>query len=185
MNSFIDKLLRQWRCRKVIKHIPKNSVVCDIGCGEKAVFLKTVSNSIKKGIGLDEKAIDYLDSKLEIKKCRFSADIPLKDESCDIITMMAVLEHLSKPQEILNECRRILKKGGKLILTVPAPAAKKILEFLAFRLRIIDENEIKDHKNYFKASEIEKMLLIAGFKKENIRNSFFEFRFNILTIAEK
>jgi ubiquinone/menaquinone biosynthesis C-methylase UbiE len=185
MNSFFDKLLRQWRCRKVIKHIPKDSVICDIGCGEKAFFLKAVSRSIKKGIGLDEKAAAYADSKLEIKKCRLSAAVPLEDESCDVVTMMAVLEHLSKPQEILNECSRILKKGGKLILTVPAPSAKKILEFLAFKLKVIDENEIKDHKNYFKAEDIKKMLSVAGFKKENIRNRFFEFHFNILTIAKK
>src|SRR3989344_3040912 len=119
MNSIFDRLLRWLRCKKVIRHIPKDSVVCDIGCGEKCLFLKNISNLIKKGIGFDEEAEDYADLKLEIKKYQISELIPLKDESCDIVTMMAVLEHLSKPQEILNESWRILRNGGKLILTTP------------------------------------------------------------------
>jgi len=185
MNSIFDRLLRWLRCKKVIRHIPKDSVVCDIGCGGKCLFLKNISNLIKKGIGFDEEAEDYADLKLEIKKYQISELIPLKDESCDIVTMMAVLEHLSKPQEILNESWRILRNGGKLILTTPTPFARPLLEFLAFKLKIIDKEEIRDHKNYFGEGNIGRMLLAAGFKKENINNYFFEFRLNSLIIAEK
>lgn len=185
MDSFLDKFLRRLRFRKVIKHIPKNSIVCDIGCGSDAFFLRSISGLIKQGIGLDEKAENYRDSKFEIKRFKIFKDIPLDKESCDVTTMMAALEHLVNLQSVLNESFRILKNGGKLILTTPTPLAKSILEFLAFKLRLIDRDEIRDHKNYFWPKDVKKMLRKSGFKEENIKSNYFEFFLNSLIIAEK
>ena len=41
------------------------------------------------------------------------------DNFFDIILLSHSLEHISNPYKALQECRRILKKGGKLILIVP------------------------------------------------------------------
>ncbi len=45
--------------------------------------------------------------------------LPFKTESWDYIILSNVLEHISKPRELLKECHRILKKDGKLLITVP------------------------------------------------------------------
>jgi len=46
--------------------------------------------------------------------------------------MMAVLEHLTYPETILKEVKRILKPGGVgLILTVPSRHPNPLLEFFA------------------------------------------------------
>ncbi len=185
MDSSLDKIFRWLRYKKVIKHIPKNSMVCDIGCGQKAHFLKEISSLIKSGIGFDDKVENYRDSKYELKKLKISEEIPLEKESCDAVTMIAVLEHLSDPQIILNESFRVLKKDGKLILTTPVPLAKPFLEFLAFRLRLINKDDIKDHKNYFCTAEIKKILVESGFREENIKNYLFLFCFNNLIVAQK
>ncbi len=184
MDSFLDKLLRWLRYKKIIGYIPKNAVLCDLGCGKGASFLKNISELIKRGIGLDSEIEDYKDSKLELKKFRIEKTLPLENEICDAITMMAAIEHLSYPQEVLNECFRCLKAGGKLILTTPTPASKPILEFLA-KISLIDRKEIADHKKYFKGDDLRKLLSEAGFKNENIRNYFFEFFLNNLIIAKK
>lgn len=185
MGTFLDRLFRHWRFREVIKHIPKNSIVCDIGCGKKALFLKDISSLIRQGIGLDEAVKNYNNSKLELKRFKVSKSIPLEKESCEVVIMMAVLEHLSNPQEILDETFRILKDGGKLILTTPLPPAKPILELLAFKLRLINRDDIRSHRNYFWPKDIKKMLTKAGFKENNIKNSFFGFYLNSLVIAQK
>ena len=57
--------------------------------------------------------------------------LPFENESFDIVTMLAVLEHLSYPEDILKEINRILRKDGRLVLTVPSKIAKPILEFMA------------------------------------------------------
>lgn len=45
--------------------------------------------------------------------------IPLPDESVDGIFCMAVLEHVVDPIRAVNEMKRILKKGGKVLIYVP------------------------------------------------------------------
>lgn len=185
MGSFLDKFLRWLRFKEAVKHIPENSVVCDIGCGPDALFLKSISGSIRQGVGLDEKVENYRDAKFEFKKFKIFSKVPLGRESCDIVTMMAAIEHLANFQSVLNEIFRILKNGGKLILTTPTPLAKSILEFLAFKLRWIDEREIRDHKNYFWPKDIKRMLGDSGFKEKNIKSNYFEFFLNSLIVAEK
>ena len=185
MKSFLDKLFRRLRLGKIIRYIPNDSVVCDIGCGREAIFLKSISSFIKQGIGLDGKIEDYTDSKFEFRRFKIIDSLPIEKEKCDIVTMVAFLEHLDKPQLILGESFRILKKGGKLILTTPTPLAKSILEFLSFKLRLIDENEIRDHKNYFWPKDIQKMLEENGFEGKNIKSNYFEFFLNGLVVAKK
>lgn len=184
-DSFFDKFLRQLRCKKVVKHVRKDSVVCDIGCGYDASFLKKISYSIKQGIGLDKEVDNFEDSNLELKKIKVFKDIPINNETCDVVTLIAVIEHLDHPQEIMKEAFRILKERGKLILTTPTPLAKPILEFLSFKLGLVDKNEISSHKNYFWTKDVKKMLLESGFKKEGVKNHFFECYLNNLIIAQK
>ena len=185
MFCFWDNFLRWRRVQKVSKYLPLNSIVCDIGCGKEAYFLKKFSPLIKKGIGLDEEIEDYNDPNLEFKKFKTTDSLPLENESCEVITMMAVIEHLSYPQEILKECFRCLKQGGKIIITTPTPISKPILELSAFKLNLIDKKEISDHKNYFWPERLKLMLVSAGFKEENIKSRFFELLLNSLTIAKK
>lgn len=185
MDSFLDKLFHRLRYGKIKKQIPKNAVVCDIGCGREARFLKNILSSIKYGIGIDRELEEKEEKKYELRKTELSDKINLKDGVCDTVTLMAVLEHLVKPQEILQESCRILKEGGKIILTTPTPLSKSVLEFLAFKLKIIDQDEIKDHKNYFWPQEVKEMLLKSGFKEENIKAEFFEFFLNGFITAVK
>ena len=173
------------RFKKVKKHIPKDSAVCDIGCGSDACFLKNISGLIKHGVGLDKDIKEYKDSKIELRNLEVFERIPLEGEKFDVITMMAALEHMDYPQEVLKESFRILKKEGKLIMTTPTPLSKSILEILAFKLRLINKESIRDHKNYFWPGEIKKILLSAGYKKENINSYFFEFFLNSLIVAKK
>ncbi len=45
-----------------------------------------------------------------------STRIPLKDGSVDLITANSVLHHLPDPEQFLKEARRVLKKGGMLLV---------------------------------------------------------------------
>jgi len=45
--------------------------------------------------------------------------IPLPDQSQDAILCTEVLEHVTHPMEVLREFARLLKPGGKLLLTTP------------------------------------------------------------------
>ncbi|SFO93719.1 class I SAM-dependent methyltransferase [Hydrogenimonas thermophila] len=46
-------------------------------------------------------------------------DIPVEDESFDIVLLAEVLEHIENPIEVLKECKRVLKENGKIVITMP------------------------------------------------------------------
>ena len=85
----------------------------------------------------------------------------------------------------MPELYRVLRPGGTLLLTTPAPASKPVLEFLAYRLHFIDEGEIRDHKHYFNEDELRALLAKAGFAPGQIRYKPFLFGLNQLVIATK
>lgn len=77
-----------------------------------------------------------MDGKIATINANLNVSIPFDDESVDIITSMAIIEHLENPERYVQECYRILKPQGFMILTVPSPLAKPILEFMVYKLKI-------------------------------------------------
>lgn len=48
-----------------------------------------------------------------------AAKLPLSDESVDTVILLEVLEHLRQPISALSEIHRVLRPGGRLLLTMP------------------------------------------------------------------
>lgn len=46
-------------------------------------------------------------------------DLAFKDNTFDIVIMIEVLEHVIDDERVINEIYRVLKPGGKLIVTAP------------------------------------------------------------------
>lgn len=106
--------------------IPKNSRLLDAGAGELRYkkhcshllytsqdFCEYNGEGDKKGLQtstFDTSAIDIVSDITEI---------PVESSSFDYILCTEVIEHIPNPHLALKEFQRILKKGGKLILTAP------------------------------------------------------------------
>jgi ubiquinone/menaquinone biosynthesis C-methylase UbiE len=181
--ELLEPFLRKIRITKIRKYMPKNCILCDIGCGFNAKFLLNISDYISKGYGFDKKIDNKRINNIYIQNAEISDNIPLEDKFVDCVTLLAVLEHLDYAIKVLSECFRILKFGGVLILTTPSPFSKPILEFLSFKLKIVSPDEIADHKHYYSKEELVKILEGVGFK--NIETCSFEFGLNNLAIAFK
>lgn len=183
---FADNILAQIRKKKVLKYIPENGVVCDIGCGPEMKLLLSLRSRISEGWAIDKKTIDQPFS-ANIRAIEQDMDthpvLPLPDNKFDCLLMMAVLEHMALPKEALGEAFRVLRPGGVLLLTTPPPLSKPILEFLAFKLRIISKEEIFDHKHYFSKQELFKILTKIGFRK--VEHHYFELWLNQFVVAQK
>ncbi|MBU0744992.1 MAG: class I SAM-dependent methyltransferase [Gammaproteobacteria bacterium] len=171
IESPIDRLLRKFRTNLVIPHITSNTLLCDIGCGANPTLLKQLSNTtINKSVGLDLLVPNNSFNNIELRKADFTQlPLPIKNGEFDLITMLAVLEHLDNYNEIINECFRGLKPRGKLLLTTPAPISKPLLELLA-NLRIISYTAIYDHKKYFNKHEIFDLLQNHGFTDIKVKS---------------
>ena len=69
----------------------------------------------------DIKSWEYLNIDINTNPdyCCSADNIPVKDNTFDIIVMTEVMEHLERPTPVIKECYRVLKNSGKLIATMP------------------------------------------------------------------
>ena len=182
----LEKALRNFRLSRVLPFIPKQSTLLDVGCGWEARLLLHSAPILKEGFGIDFKVDSSLNKYKNITLFQKHFDeeaLPVRSESQDTVTMLAVLEHIepSRVDFVLGEIKRVLKKDGKLLITVPTPKAKPLLEFLSFKLGIINPDEIADHKLYYSREILEQTLNRNAFQITIYRT--FQFRMNSFCVA--
>lgn len=95
----------------------------DIGCG--AGYTAKLLDAEYRMVGIDfsRDALRFCKSRGLDRLCRVDIahfSLPFKSDSFDFILALDVIEHLDHDRNALAECRRILKDGGLLIVTVPA-----------------------------------------------------------------
>lgn len=184
--QFLEPFLRSMRLNQVLPFIKSypNCHLLDIGCGWDAKLLRSIESYIQKGVGIDFKAPLINEPKIETIEANLKSTLPFPDKSFDLITLLAVLEHLDDDFSILKESARVLKPGGGIVVTVPSWDAKPILEFLSYRMGIVNPDEIRDHKRYYSYSDmVNQITKIPELKIES--HSFFQWKFNNLFFIKK
>lgn len=83
----------------------------DIGAGHN-----TLVRQYGNGVGVD--AFEWGGGALLIQD---AADLPFEDASFDTVTFVACLNHIPNRAEALVEARRVVRSGGRLILTMIDP----------------------------------------------------------------
>ncbi len=173
----LEPFLRWLRLRKVLPHIPVGCQLLDVGCGHAASFLKAIAPRVDRAVGVDFKVKEMQFENIQTVQQRLADQLPFEDASFDVVTMLAVLEHIEQEKQILQEIHRVLKPNGKLVLTVPSVWAQPVLEFLSYRLKIVDEREIRDHKRYYDRSRL-KRVLVGETQFCNFNHRYFQLWMN-------
>jgi ubiquinone/menaquinone biosynthesis C-methylase UbiE len=108
--------------------LPKiqTGIVLDVGCntGRGGLRLKELNpNLVLLGLDCVQKRLDALPNCYSQGVYGLSTDIPIEDQSIDAIVAGEFLEHLypADVDKTLCEFQRILKIGGRLLLTTPHP----------------------------------------------------------------
>lgn len=104
--------------------IKPDFVAADLGCGS-GFFTVPLSRKVKKvyGIDIQKEMLDFLEQKirkLKIKniELRLSREneIPLENESVDLLVSMNTFHEFDDKERMVGEMRRILKQGGKVLI---------------------------------------------------------------------
>ncbi|MDD5589709.1 MAG: methyltransferase domain-containing protein, partial [Candidatus Portnoybacteria bacterium] len=185
LEPILEPVLRELRIRKARKRLPLGGRVCDIFCGKEGKFLFRIAGSIKEGVGHDRAVSILKKGNISFRKIEISDKISEASESFDCVTLLAALEHAENPNAIIGECFRILKPGGSLLVTTPAPAGKKILEFLAFKAGLLSKDQIMSHRQYYDEKRLFNLFCQAGFNSEKIKIEKFEFGYNLFAVVLK
>lgn len=177
----LDIVLQNWRYSVVEKFINPGCELLDIG-GFDGSFLLRVKDKLKKGWCIDPLIENRKEKYLEFIKAKITDSLPFADNYFDIITMLAVFEHMGKYQgSVVSESFRVLKQNGIVILTVPNSAVDHILKIL-MQLRMIDGMSIEEH-SHFKSSDTVQIFEQGGFKLKC--RSRFQLGLNNLFIFQK
>lgn len=102
----------------------QNKIVLSIGCGDGFSDMYILPNtSYKKYYGLDLSHFKIQECMKRVPKaCGIIADaesVPFKDDAVDIIFCFETLEHLIDYDKTVQEIKRVLRPGGKLVVSVP------------------------------------------------------------------
>jgi len=189
-------LLEPWLARR--RHAQAQRVIAqrsrpvqsilDIGCGTAPVFLRTLA--VPHRYGLDKLAPrSYEDHGITVMPWDAAHDLclPFEPERFDVITMLAVWEHIVTQRllPLCCECYRCLKPGGLLIITTPSPLAQRILTVMA-RCGLVSREEIDEHVSVMNIPHIRSILQRAGFSgTDAVQGRRFLLHLNQLVTAIK
>jgi SAM-dependent methyltransferase len=149
-----------------LKNEPVGSML-DVGCGGGRLL-----NRMKKrgwqveGIDFDAQATAKVTQRYGIKT--HVGDITqcfLPEHSFDVICMSQTIEHLYEPAATLQECLRILKPGGLLVMTTPNAESIGATEFGAFWRGW----EAPRHLHLFTVKSLQQLTRSAGFQIDEAR----------------
>ena len=174
-------LIRQYYGSEGIGHL------VDLGCGNHPVFAHGMDAEKKTGVDrLRRDAKQRYDDVALIDHDLGDMPLPLETGSCDVVTMLAVFEHLlpDRAGMLLGEIHRVLRDGGLLVMTTPAPWVDGLLRGLA-RVKLVSAEEIDEHQNICDRKQIRGMLQQAGFNSNTIVTGTFELGMNLWAAARK
>ena len=122
-DSNLDNTLRYRNSLNLIcKYRPEK--IFDTGCGSGVLgrmIKKVFPDTLLHGCDISKPALDKAENYYEMlwESNLDREDIPAKSSFYDLVTCSEVLEHIYDVNHVLMEIKRILKKNGIALLTVP------------------------------------------------------------------
>ena len=184
-NSFnsLDKLIAKLRQREMKKNISlKNKNILDFGCGSNFKKLISVYKDCQSITAIDRTGSDFKIKNFYFYNYQDDLNILEKKimrQKFDVIILGAVIEHLDKPELVLNILKKRLSDDGIIFLTAPSWASKPILEFLGYKLNIINADLVREHKRYYDLDEYKKLSKLI---KMDIKKFYF-FQLGLNTVC--
>lgn len=102
----------------------QDKMVLDIACGDGyGSKLLAQKAAWVTGVDIDQDVINAAKKKYHAGNLRFEqgdiTNIPFNGNAYDLAVCFETLEHTSRHEELLSEIKRVLKKGGLLIISTP------------------------------------------------------------------
>jgi ubiquinone/menaquinone biosynthesis C-methylase UbiE len=109
-------------CRYYIaSQFVKGKRVLEVGCGPGLGLGYLASKGARRIIGGDctqeslRRAREHYKGRIELVYLD-AQSLPFKDDCFDVVILFEVIYYLSRPDEFLSECHRVIRRGGALVL---------------------------------------------------------------------
>ncbi len=148
--TWIDRWLQSWRLKKAVPFLAPGMRVLDLGSADGVLFERFAwCGAGSMGIDPTLESDRRLPSGFLLHRGFFPADMPADAGPFDAVVMLAVLEHFPESQHrrLSEGVARLLRPGGRLILTVPHAAVDGILRVLS-ALGLVHGMSLEQHHGF-------------------------------------
>ncbi len=181
--------LRTQRANALIPGELRSGRILDIGCGSFPYFL--AHTAFKEKFAVDQLPMPRdmaRRNQIEFFELNLNQEprLPFEADYFDAVSLLAVVEHLNPDSMALlfQECRRVLKAGGMVILTTPAAWSDGLLHWMA-HLNLVSAEEIHEHAFAYTMPLIGWHFGQAGFQMSKVKFGYFELMLNMWATATK
>ncbi len=133
----------------------KNPKILDVGCGTGANLEMLAQFGDAEGVDVSDDALEFCKLKGLKTQKGLAEKLPYADETFDLVTALDVVEHLDDDLAGLRDMFRVLKRGGKSLIFVPA-----------FMWLWGVQDDISNHRIRYTKKQIVERLRLAGFEIE-------------------
>jgi 2-polyprenyl-3-methyl-5-hydroxy-6-metoxy-1,4-benzoquinol methylase len=139
--------------------------ILDVGCGSGSNSLALAAKGHKvRGVDISEEGIArYRSRGFDGHVVDLEAGIDYPDDTFDLAFCSEVIEHMTSPEVLASEMLRVLKPGGRLVLSTPNSAfwLYRALGLLGFT---VSELQHPKHFQFFSRRSLLRLLKNAGFQ---------------------
>jgi 2-polyprenyl-6-hydroxyphenyl methylase/3-demethylubiquinone-9 3-methyltransferase len=166
----------QMRRRFLMAAVTPGLHVLDVGCGEGAFAAELVrAGADVVGIDVAEEPLRRartLHPELDLRLVDGEGAWGLGDAAFDLVWAGEVIEHVADTARWLSEVRRVLRSGGRLLLSTPAHGVLAMLR-LAVSTRAFEEHfdPRGDHLRFYSRDTLTRLLGDFGFEQIDVRLS--------------
>ena len=109
----VERARAEFNYRSVESHVPRGARVLDVGAWR--CYLGEI---LRDRLGCDVLSLDVVDANKTAMPFRIfdGKNLPADSGSFDVVLLLYVLHHAVEDTPLLNEARRVLRDGGRLIV---------------------------------------------------------------------
>ena len=154
-------------------HVEAGQTVLDLGCGDGRFSAQLRDlGAAPIAVDVSQEAVRRAREQhpwLDVRQVAEGGPLPLEDQSVDVVWAGEVLEHVLDPVGLMSEVRRVLRFGGRLLVTTPYHG-RVATALLSLRGHAFDEHfdPRADHLRFFTRRTLEQLIRDAGFDQVEI-----------------
>jgi 2-polyprenyl-3-methyl-5-hydroxy-6-metoxy-1,4-benzoquinol methylase len=172
-NHGIQSKWHHHKFRRIVQEIGSVAKHLDFGCGPGTLIHLLPSGISAVGVDIAASQVSYAEQNYAGPEKQFiqieSSELPFADATFDSISCIEVVEHLElkHTRAILAEFIRVLRPGGKLIVTTPNYGSLwPLIEIMVNRLSHVSYED--QHIAKFRRTNLEALLKEVGFSQVTV-----------------
>jgi len=164
------------RSRFLLAHVQAGERVLDVGCGEGR-FTAALAGAGASVVGIDVaeeplRRARARDPELDLRVVDGEGAWDLADACFDVVWAGEVIEHVADTAAWLSEVRRVLRSGGRLLVSTPAHGRLRLARMALSRRAFAQHfDPLGDHLRFYSRETLSRLIGEFGFEQINVRGA--------------